>query len=315
MDRLYQDSKIPFVIIIDEWDAVFRVRKDDKDGQIAYLDFLRDWLKDQPYVSLAYMTGILPIKKYGEHSALNMFKEYSMTSPKQMAEYTGFTDDEVHTLCDRYNMSYDDVSAWYDGYVLSGIIPLDKRELYRQGGYVGNRYSIYSPLSVVTAVTTGVIGNYWNSTESYEALAEYIRKDFDGLKDTVALLMDGGSVKVNLSTYQNDMTTFRSKDDVLALLIHLGYLGFIPAEPDTGKGSDYGEVFIPNKEVLEVFKVSTDTDAWAPTFHSFEKSQELVKATWNCDEEKVADLLEWFHDQTSNKKYKTYNEETRTLQR
>lgn len=107
--------------------------------------------------------------------------------------------------------------------------------------------------------------------------------DYDGLKDTVALLMDGGRVKVDLSTYQNDMTTFHSKDDILALLIHLGYLGY---------DSDTGEVFIPNKEILDVFKSSTKSPEWAGTFRSFENSQELLKATWAMDEKRVAELVE-----------------------
>lgn len=119
--------------------------------------------------------------------------------------------------------------------------------------------------------------------------------------------MDGGRAKVDLSTYQNDMTTFTGKDDILALLIHLGYLGFVPSSPDDREKGDYGEVFIPNKEVLEVFRSSTKGDEWGPTFNSFEKSQELLKATWNCNANKVAELLEWFHNQTSNK---TYNDES-----
>ncbi|MCR5295609.1 MAG: AAA family ATPase, partial [Lachnospiraceae bacterium] len=83
------------VVIIDEWDAVFRALPNDKPGQTEYLDYLRDLLKDNRYISLAYMTGILPIKKYGQHSALNMFTEYSMMSPRQLAPYTGFTENEV----------------------------------------------------------------------------------------------------------------------------------------------------------------------------------------------------------------------------
>ena len=109
--------------------------------------------------------------------------------------------------------------------------------------------------------------------------------------------MDGGSVKVNTGTYQNDMTTFNGRDDVLALLVHLGYLKY---------NSDTKEVSIPNKEILDEFKNSTESKEWIDTFTSFKKSQELLNATWSCDEEKVAELLEWFHDTTENK---TYNSE------
>ncbi|MCM1180987.1 MAG: ATP-binding protein [Clostridium sp.] len=294
MDRFYRKSGTPFVIIIDEWDAVFRERKNDKEGQTFYLDFLREWLKDKSYVALAYMTGILPVKKYGKHSALNMFDEYSVMAPMQLAPYTGFTEEEVKNLCREYNMRYEDISDWYDGYEISTSIPIALREKYRMGEYGEKTISVYSPLSVVNAMSSGVIQNYWNKTENYEALAEYIRMNYDGLKDAVALMMDGGSVRVNIGTYQNDMTTFNSRDDVLALLIHLGYLTF---------NSDTKEVSIPNKEILDEFKNSTESKEWIDTFTSFKKSQELLNATWGCNENKVAELLEWFHDTAENKTY------------
>ena len=248
IDDVYTAKDRQAVIVIDEWDAVFRERPDDKDGQTEYLDYLRDLLKDNRHVALAYMTGILPIKKYGQHSALNMFTEYSMMAPRQLAPYTGFTEEEVKALSQKYDMDFGDISNWYDGYLVSDRIPPEKREEYREGKYDGHRFSIYSPLSVVESMTTGVIKDYWNKTETYEALAEYIRKDYDGLKDAVALLMDGGRLTIDTSTYQNDMTTFTGRDDVLSLLIHLGYLGY---------DDERGEVFIPNREILDEFKTST----------------------------------------------------------
>lgn len=297
LEDVYAETGKPFVIIIDEWDAVFRERKKDQDGQTLYLDFLRDWLKDKRYVVLAYMTGILPIKKYGKHSALNMFDEYSIISPMQFAEYTGFTEKEVRQLCVEYHMQYGEISDWYDGYEICTSIPVELRDKYRMGEYEGKTISIYCPLSVVNAMSSGIIQNYWNKTESYEALAEYIRMNYDGLKDAVVLMMDGGSVKVDTGTYQNDMTTFYSRDDVLALLIHLGYLKY---------NSDTKEVSIPNKEILDEFRNSTKSEDWTGTFSSFKKSQELLEATWNLNEDKVAELLEWFHDTAENK---TYNSE------
>lgn len=297
---VYAENGQQFVIIIDEWDAVFRERKEDRDGQKLYLDFLRDWLKDKEYVALAYMTGILPIKKYGKHSALNMFREFSIITPMQLAQFTGFTEDEVRELCTRYGRNYSKIKEWYDGYDVSDVIPPDPGyELQNATGkeHEQTHYSIYSPLSVVEAVSTGMIQNYWNKTENYEALAEYIRMDYDGLKDAVALLMDGGRVQVDIATYQNDMTTFHSRDDVLAMLIHLGYLGY---------DLDHKEVFIPNKEILDEFKASTKSEEWAFAFKAFRKSGELLEATLKEEANKVAEILEWFHDMTENK---TYNSE------
>ncbi len=298
LSDVYAEKASPFVIIIDEWDALFRVRKEDKDGQRLYLDFLRDWLKDKEYVALAYMTGILPIKKYGRHSALNMFDEYSIITPMQLAPYTGFTEEEVKELCRCYGRDINEIKEWYDGYVVRDVIPPDPNyESQLNGTLVQKFYSIYSPLSVVKAVTNGVIQNYWNKTETYEALAEYIRMNLDGLKDAVVLMMDGGRVQADISTYQNDMSTFHGRDDVLALLINLGYLSY---------DLDTKEVYIPNKEILDEFKTSTKSEEWIDTFKSFHKSQELLAATWNSDEEKTAELLEWFHDTAENK---TYNSE------
>ena len=138
MQDIYQKTHIPFIIIIDEWDCIFREYKEDYEAQAKYLDFLRDFLKDKVYIHLAYMTGILPIKKYGTHSALNMFDEFSMTNPGPLAEYVGFTEAEVRKLCETYGRNLEEMKEWYDGY------------------HFINAESVYSPRSVVTAVLTGV---------------------------------------------------------------------------------------------------------------------------------------------------------------
>ena len=293
LSRFHQSSGRQFVIVIDEWDCVFRELPQDQDGQKYYLDWLRGLLKDQPYVAMAYMTGILPVKKYGKHSALNMFDEYSMTAPLQLAPYTGFTEEEVQDLCEKFGRPFDDIKAWYDGYLVEGEIPPDPQKL----GLKAPLYHLYAPLSVVNAVRSGLIKNYWNNTETYEALAEYIRMDFDGLKETVARLMEGEHLSVNLGTYQNDMTSMTCRDDVLALLIHLGYLGY-----DQSKG----EVFIPNCEIHDVFETSTSSPEWSSTMRALRNSKKLLDAVWKGDEETVAGLLEAAHDQTGNR---TYNSE------
>lgn len=300
IEDVYAENNQQFVIVIDEWDAVFREFPEDKEGQKNYLDFLRDLFKDKNYVALAYMTGILPIKKYGMHSALNMFTEYSMMFPRQLARFTGFTEAEVSSLCKEYGRDYESIRIWYDGYEVSDVIPPDpNHEELRATGQSpkGDRYYLYSPLSVVEAVSTGVIKDYWNKTETYEALAEYIRKDYDGLKEAVTLLIDGTRLNIDTSTYQNDMTTFTSRDDVLSLLIHLGYLGYDDVT---------SEVYIPNREILDEFKTSTKGSEWVDSFKAFEISQELLEATWAKDGEKVAELIEQAHDRAGNK---TYNDE------
>ena len=163
MQDIYAQTRQSFVILIDEWDCLFREYKNDTQAQKEYLDFLRAWLKDKDYVALAYMTGILPIKKYGSHSALNMFTEYSMVDPGELAPYFGFTEEEVQVLCAEYAMSFEEAKAWYDGYGLvahscSGV----------------KNFSMYSPKSVVEAMLRHKFGPYWNQTETYEALKIYI---------------------------------------------------------------------------------------------------------------------------------------------
>jgi len=272
IEDVYSSNDRQIIIVIDEWDAVFRERKNDKEGQREYLDFLRNLMKDNTHIALAYMTGILPIKKYGKHSALNMFTEYSMMFPRQLARYTGFTEEEVQSLCRRYVRDYRAVSDWYDGYEVSDVLPPDpEHEELRAFGKspAAARYSLYSPLSVVEATITGTIKDYWNKTETYEALAEYIEMDFDGLKEAVALLMDGGRLKIVTSTYQNNMTTFNGRDDVLSLLIHLGYLGF---------DDKRSEVFIPNREIMDEFRTSTKGEKWIPAFRAFARSEEIFKS-------------------------------------
>lgn len=139
-------TKCPFVIIIDEWDCIFREYRENHEAQEQYLDFLRDFLKDKAYIHLAYMTGILPIKKYGTHSALNMFDEFSMTNPGPLAEFVGFTEEEVATLCKQYGRNLSELKEWYDGY------------------HFEKARSISQSASVVTAILTGICDSYWNRT-------------------------------------------------------------------------------------------------------------------------------------------------------
>ena len=289
MSLIHEREGRQFVIVIDEWDCIFRQYPDDVNGQKIYLDFLRDWLKDQPYVALAYMTGILPIKKYGEHSALNMFDEYSMTNPMQLASYVGFNEGDVKELCVRYGRNFDDIKQWYDGYVVSGVL---------QKNNDSETYHVYSPLSVVKAVTTGVLQNYWNKTETYAALKQNINRNFDGLKDIVLALVNGGKRRINTDRYQNDMTTFAGADDVLTLLIHLGYLGF---------DSRTKEGFVPNKEICQEFENSIEGEnEWNVIYDKLNNSQRLLEATWNMDAKTIAELVEAAHLKTANN---TYNSE------
>ena len=273
MSDVYAQTGRQFVIVIDEWDCIMRESADDHDAQKAYLDFLRAWLKDQPFVALAYMTGILPVKKYGSHSALNMFDEFSMVDPLEMAPFMGFTSDEVTALCQEWGRDLNECKAWYDGYRLPGV------------------GEVYAPRSVVRAMMSGEFSSYWTQTETFEALRKYIDMDLDGLHDKVVELVGGGRVEVNTQTYSNDMTTLNSADDVLTLLIHLGYLAY-------DKGTR--EAFVPNREVAGEYANATQDKGWSEVARSIAFSEQLLHALLAGDAEAVAAGVEQAHSDAAS---------------
>lgn len=272
LKQLYSHIGRGFIFIIDEWDCVFRIAKEQKEIQKKYLDFLRGLFKGQDYVELAYMTGILPIKKYGEHSAINIFDEYSMISPKNLEEYFGFTENEVREQCAQLEIDYAEVEKWYDGY------------------HVGN-FHIYNPKSVADVLMWKEFQSYWIGTETYEALKIYIDMNFDGLKESVTMMLGNGHCKINTRKFQNDMTTFRGKDDVLTLLIHLGYLTY---------DKNTSEAFIPNLEITQEFMNAVDDPGWDGLIRALEHSEELLKYTWQLDEKAVAKGIATVHNETAS---------------
>lgn len=241
---------------------------------------MRNLLKDQPYVSLAYMTGILPVKKYGEHSALNMFWEYSMMDQHVFEEYTGFTENEVKTLCKQFKMDFAETSSWYDGYT------------FREWKH------IYNPRSVVTAMIWRTFSSYWISTEVYDALKIYMDMDFDGLHENIVQMLGGGHIKINTRSFRNDMRNFKTKDDVLTLLVHLGYLGY---------NAETREVFIPNREIILKFENAMDTGGWNEITRILKASDKLLEDTLLCNESNVVAGLDRAHSEAAS--ILTYNDE------
>lgn len=233
-DRIEQIKGEKFIFLIDEWDCVFRFHKGKKREQEKFLSYLRLLLKDKSYVELAYMTGILPIKKYNTGSALNMFREYTMLDPKTLAPFFGFTEEEIDMLCmEGCRISNDEIKQWYNGYYMPGI-----------GG-------VCNPCSVVQALEEHACRDYWSKTGGFSELEEYIAMDFDGMTQAVADLMIGESVGVGVLGFSNDLDSFRDKDEVLTALVHLGYL--------TYKG---GCVKIPNREIQEEFSNTVKKLPW-----------------------------------------------------
>jgi hypothetical protein len=260
-----------FIVIIDEWDALFREARRDEELQKEYIGLLRSLFKSSltdKMIEGAYMTGILPIKKYGTQSAMTDFKEYTMLSPKKMAKYVGFTEQEVIALCEKYDMNFDAIKHWYDGYSFSQI------------------KSVYNPNSVMEAITNGEIASYWTQTETYESLKNHIDMDFDDLKETIVQMLGGAHCRIKTITFQNDMEHINSRDDVLTLLVHLGYLAY---------DAEDKSVYIPNEEIRQEFVCALENGKHKEVAKLIKTSERLLQATLRMDGEAVAETIEEAH--------------------
>ena len=265
-----------YVFIIDEWDALIREAKNDVEIQSAYLSLLREWFKNSSFtpkvVAAAYMTGILPLKKDGSQSAISDFIEYPILDPDGFAEFTGFTEGEVRQLCERHGMNFEDARKWYDGYDFLGV------------------GAIYNPYSVMMAMRKKRFDSYWRRTSAAESLMTYINMDFEGLQETVSRLISGEEIEVDTESFENDFETFGSKDDVLTLLIHLGYLTWHREEGHSGED---GMAHIPNEEVRTEFrKILKGRNVNRKWMELISRSQKLLEDTIAGNADAVAKAVE-----------------------
>ena len=278
---IYQKTNIPFVIIIDEWDCVIR-NSEDKELVHKYLQFLHSLFKSEEskaFLALAYITGILPIKKIKDESALNNFTEYTMLDSYPITEYYGFTEDEVRGLCEEYDMDFDTVKAWYNGYLIDGM-------------------HMYNPNSVSMAMDRHRYDSYWRNTSSFASINTFITMNYAGLKEDIMTMLAGGNVRVNTGTFKNDFTTIASKDDALTALIHLGYLGY---------DADRKKAFIPNYEVATAFEAALQTSEWSEIAKAISICDELLDETIEGNADRVAGLIELAHETYTS--VLTYNDE------
>ena len=272
-----------FFFIIDEWDAICREFAPRTETMDRYLNWLRRMFKEvnaNRVFAGVYMTGILPIKKYKTESALNNFTEYSMVDPRRLDRYFGFTKEEVKELAQKYGTDFDELEKWYDGY------------------QIGGQPSMFNPNSVIQAIDSNWCTSYWGKTGAYDAVAEYIQKDFDGLKDDIIQMLGGGRCPVDPTGFRNDISEIESKDDVLTLLIHLGYLSYDRCS---------GECYIPNREVAGEMVNAVKSNKWRYVTTAIEQSKQLLQATLDGDEEAVAQGVDAAHDE--NTSILSYNNE------
>ena len=265
-----------FIMIIDEWDAICREFEQSPAIVDDYINMLRRLFKggsSKKVFAGVYMTGILPIKKYDTQSALNNFREYSVVNPGKLASYFGFQPNEVESLANRNSFPVDELKEWYDGY------------------RIGDEPSIYNPYSVIEAIENGKCTSCWSTTGAYDSVVTYINRNFEGLKDDIILMLAGGRCRVNTTKFQNDLSIINSKDDVLTVLIHLGYLSYDP---------DKSECYIPNKEVRIEMTNAVEATDWKRLNDALAASEKLLADTLEGREEAVARGMELAHDENTS---------------
>ena len=280
---VYGEKRTPFVIIIDEYDVMVR-EKVSADEFGDYLTMLNNLFKSDDCgkaIALAYITGIMPIVKDRVESKLNNFKEYTMLMPRDLAPYIGFTKAEVKELCEQFKIDRDECLRWYDGYQITPEV------------------SICNSNSVCEAISTRKFANYWNRTGAYAAISDYVKMDFDGIKEDIATMIGGGSVPVKVGTFSNTLSDLGDKNKVLTYLCHLGYLVY---------NEETKTCSIPNGEIRDEWdNAISDMKDMSPVVEMVRNSDRLLDATLKCDEQAVAEALDKAHKYVTSAL--TYNDE------
>lgn len=270
MSLVTEETGNKFVVIIDEWDVLIRDAAMNQKVQDEYIGLLRRMFKGvEPtkFIALAYLTGILPIKKVLSESSLNNFDEYTMLDAGELAPYIGFTENEVSALCEKYGRDFRSVQRWYDGYLFKDL-------------------HAYNPKAVISVMLRDNFQSYWSKTGTFELIRPYINMDFDGLKTAIIEMISGDAVEVDTTSFQNDMVSFGCKDDVLTLLIHLGYLAY-----DERKHTAY----LPNEEIRQEFVSAVKKKKWSELAEFERQSNDLLDATLDMGADKVAAGIEKIH--------------------
>lgn len=278
LQEVSEKAGMKFMFVMDEWDAVFHMPFISEKEQREYLLFLKTLLKDQTYVELAYMTGILPIAKYSSGSELNMFVEYDMTTSEKFSEYFGFLDTEVDSLYEVYisetehaKISREDLRIWYNGYHTA----------------LGNR--LYNPRSVVLALTDNQIRNYWTGSGPYDELFYYIRNNIEDIRNDLVLMISGEGVSAEIGQYAAGFMDIGSREQIYSAMVVYGLLTY-----------EDGKVFIPNKELMDKFnELLLSKESLGYVYELAKKSARMLMATLLGDTETMKEILQFAHDTES----------------
>ncbi len=268
LSELFTATDNQFIFLIDEWDYIFS-HELYPEHHGDFLEFLRNLLKDKPYVALVYMTGVLPIKKYSTGSALNMFDEYTMLKDRSFEEYFGFSDEEVEMLCARQTkLSLAEIRDWYNGYISS----------------TGER--IYNPRSVVLALLNGYCQSYWTRTGKMDEVLFFLKYNIAEVRDDVVKMVNGTPVNIYIEEeYSAGQNPPGSREDIYSAMIIYGLLSY----------SD-GEVRIPNKELMIEFQKALKDDDFGYVAELVRNSNDVLDATLNKNGDKVASYLHNIHN-------------------
>ena len=287
--EIYAEKQdINIVFVFDEWDFIFHQKFVTEDDKLSYLQFLRNLLKDRPYIALVYMTGILPIAKYSSGSELNMFAEFTMTTEQRFSEYFGFTDEEVDGLYLRYiencastkMVTRDDLREWYDGY------------------HTRKGERLYNPRSIVLSLSNNNTGNYWTSSGPYDEIFYYIENNIADVREDLALMVSGIPVPAKIQEYAATSMNLQTRDEIFSAMVVYGFLTY-----------ENGKVMIPNKELMDKFADMLKKEASLGYVHRLAKeSDRMLRATLAGDTETMAEILELAHD--TEIPLLSYNDET-----
>ncbi|WP_455799002.1 AAA family ATPase [Clostridium butyricum] len=257
-----------FIFIFDEWDYIFNNNLFEE-HQNDFLEFLRNLLKDQPYVALAYMTGVLPIKKYSSGSALNMFDEFTFLKDRQYAEFFGFTEEEVIDLC-KHNkkIDYKNLESWYNGYLTAEGI------------------KVYNPRSVVKALSNNHCESYWTNTGAMDEVAQYLKYNIHDIREDVIEMVAGNEIDIIIDEeFRAGQRAPRTKEEIYSAMIVLGFLSYYD-----------GYLRIPNKELMKEFEKALKDECFGYVSEIVENSKKMIKATINGDTEVMAEILHDVHN-------------------
>ena len=233
---LYEYYGKKVVVLIDEYDQpiIDSYIKGYYDKAISFLkSFYGLVLKDNEYLEMGVMTGILRVAKENIFSGLNNLKVHTILDDK-FTEYFGVVETEVIQALEDFELEYElnDVQKWYNGYLFG-----DKK--------------VYNPWSIINFLSDKKLRPYWVNTSGNGLIRLYLEKLKNDIFDDFSKLLKEESIVKRINdnmTFQNLEANFSK--NIWNLFFHSGYLT-LTKEYDVMKKS--ASIKIPNKEILEMF--------------------------------------------------------------